>query len=81
MAQTWPGGSGSVPICVLALQLRGGDELLDAVLADAVAELRVAELGAADALLLLLDPPAALQRQPDRPLEVLVGDRLARRSG
>ena len=38
-------------------------------------ELGLAELVAADALLLLLDPPAHLERQAHGPLEVLVGDR------
>ena len=66
---------------VLALQLGRDHELLDAVLAQRVAELRVAELGGADPLLLLLDPATALQRQPHRPFQVLVGNRRLRATG
>jgi hypothetical protein len=36
----------------------------------------VAELGGADALLLLLYPPTGLEREPNSPLEILVGDGL-----
>ena len=74
MAHTWPGGSGSAPISSGLLQLGRGDELLDAVLAEGVAEVGVAELHRADALLLLLHPPAALEREAHGPLDVLVGD-------
>ena len=60
---------------LVALDLRRRDEVLDAVFADPVAELRVAELRASDPLLLLLHSPPALEREPHRPLEVLVRDR------
>ena len=46
IAHTWPGGSGSRADLIFALQLGRDHELLHAVLADRVAELRVAELGA-----------------------------------
>ena len=59
---------------LVALDLRRRDELLDTVLADPVAEVRVAELGAPDPLLLLLHSAPALEREPHRPFEVLVGD-------
>ncbi len=36
--------------------------------------MRVPELGAADALLLFLDPPPAFHGQPHGPLQVLIGD-------
>jgi len=60
------------------LQFGRDDELLDAVLAQRVAELRVPKLGGADPLLLFLDPAAALQRQPDGPFEVRLGNRVFR---
>ena len=64
-----------------ALQLWRRDEVLDAVVAHGVAELRVTELRRADPLLLLLDPAAALQGQPHRPFEVLVRNLPAMRPG
>jgi len=59
---------------VSALQLRSSDELLDVVLPNEIREVGVAELRRADTFLLLLDPPAALEREPDGPLEFFVGD-------
>src|SRR4051794_30363613 len=41
---------------VLTLQLGGGDVAVDTIVAELIAEVRVAELGAADPLLLLFDP-------------------------
>ncbi len=64
------------PYLVVAPHLRGEDELLYPVLPDPVREMGVAELDRAYALLLLLDPPTALEREPYGPLEVLVGDGL-----
>ena len=64
---------------VLAAKLGGDDELLDPVPAQRVAELRVAELGRDDPLLLLLDPAPAFQGQPDGPFQILIGDRLVGR--
>src|SRR5439155_25350635 len=58
----------------VALQLGCGDEVLDVLRAHLVAEMGVAELGAADALLLLLDASAAFHRQPQSPFKVLVRD-------
>ena len=59
---------------VRAGQLRRDDELLDTLFAQEVAEVGVAELRRADALLLLLHTAAQLQGEAYRPLEVLVGD-------
>ena len=67
-----PGGQWVEADRVGALELGGRDELLDAV-ADPVAELSRAELRRADAPLLLLDPPAHLERQAHGPLQLLVG--------
>src|SRR6185503_4466648 len=58
------------PDVVLALELRRDDELLHAVVAERVAELSVAELGRADALLLLLHASPNLQGQANGPLQV-----------
>ena len=63
---------------VFALQFRRDDELFDIILAQRVAELRIAKLGRADSLLLLFDPATALQGQPNRPFQVFVGNRLVR---
>jgi hypothetical protein len=62
----------------LALQFRGGHELLDAFGAHRVAEVRIPELGGTDALLLFLDPPTYFERQANSPLQVLVADRRLR---
>ena len=72
------GGQGIAADMVFALQFGRDDELLNAVLAHRVAELRVAELGGPDPLLLFLDPAAAFQGQPDGPFQVFVGDRIVR---
>ena len=56
----------------VAVQLRRGDELLDAVDAQREGEVRIAELALQAALLLLLHAPARLQRQPHDPFEVFV---------
>ena len=64
---------------IFALQLRRDHELLHAVLAQRVAELRVAELGGADPLLLFLYPATALQRQPHRPFQVFIRHRVVGR--
>jgi hypothetical protein len=61
---------------ILAAKLGRDHELLDSVPAQRVAELRVAELGGNDPLLLLLDPAPALQGQPDGRFQVFLGDRL-----
>jgi len=50
------------------------DEVLNALLAHPIAELRVPELGAPDPLLLLLHPAPALECESHGPLEVFVGD-------
>ena len=63
---------------VFALQFRRDDELLHAIVAQRVAEMRIAELRRPDALLLLLDAASALQGQPDAPFQVLFGDRACR---
>ena len=56
---------------VLALKLGRGDELLHAVVAHDVAEMRVSKLRRPDPLLLFLHAPARLQRKAHRPLQVL----------
>lgn len=45
-------------------------------MSDLVREVRVPELRGADALLLLFHPPAALEGEPYRPLEIFVRNRL-----
>ncbi len=60
---------------VVALELRCGDELLDAVGAHDVAEMGVPKLGGTDPLLLLLDAPPDLHGDADGPFQVFVGDR------
>jgi hypothetical protein len=69
-----PGLKRLVADAALALQLRSRDEFLDAFGAQRVAEMRVAELGGADALLLFLDAAAHFQRQPHGPFQVFVAD-------
>jgi hypothetical protein len=56
------------------LDLGRCDESLESVLAHLIAEERVSELRAADPLLLFLYTAPALESQPDRPFEVLVGN-------
>ena len=58
-----------------ALKLGSGDEGLNSLCAHPVGELGVAKLGAPDALLLLFDPAAALHREANGPLDVLVWNR------
>lgn len=57
---------------VLALQLRSRDELFHPVQADHVAELRVAKLGRANALLLLLHATANFQGEAYCPFQIVV---------
>src|ERR1022692_5077992 len=59
---------------VLAVKLGRGHKLLHPVIAHRVAELGITKLGGTDALLLFLDPSAALQCDPQRPLQHLVGN-------
>src|SRR5205823_2522786 len=56
----------------LALQLGRSDELLNPILAHHVAEVGIAELGAADPLLLFLDATATFHGQANGPFQVLV---------
>jgi hypothetical protein len=58
----------------VALDLRRRHEVLDAVLTHAVAELRVPEFRTADSLLLFLDSPPTLEREANRPLQILLRD-------
>src|SRR5262249_19783553 len=53
---------------------RRGYELLDPLVPQHVAEVGVPELRRANALLLLFDAASDLERDPERPLEILVGD-------
>jgi hypothetical protein len=69
-----PGPTAIGADAALALQLGCRDEMFDAVEPDAAAELCVAELGRADALLPFFDPPARLQAKLYCPLQVVVGD-------
>src|SRR5207249_5708612 len=62
------------PDVVLALEFGRDHELLDAVLAERVGELRVAKLGGDDSFLLFLHTAAAFHRQPQRPFEVFFGN-------
>jgi hypothetical protein len=59
---------------VFALQLWCHNELLDIVLTQRVAELCIAELGSSYPFLLFLHSASTLQRQPDRPFQVFIGD-------
>src|SRR5437899_1161297 len=60
------------PDLVLALQLGRRNELLHTFGPEVIAEVRVAELGRADTLLLLLHAAAAFDGQPHGPLKILV---------
>jgi hypothetical protein len=61
---------------VLALQLRRGHKMLNAIGAETVTELGVSELRCADPLLLLLHTPAHFQRHSDSPFEIVLRDSL-----
>ena len=61
---------------VFALKFRRDHELLNAVLAERVTELRVAELGRSDPLLLFFHPATAFQREPHGPFQVVVRHRI-----
>lgn len=68
-------GEGIRADAVLAVEFRGGDEFLDIVFAEGVAELGIAEFCGADAFLLFLDAPAAFEGEADGPFEEVVRDR------
>jgi hypothetical protein len=59
---------------LLSLYSSGVGTLFNPVIAHRVAELGVTKLSGTDALLLFLYPPAALHRDPQRPLQHFVGD-------
>src|SRR5690606_12432140 len=59
---------------LVAMELRSRNELFDPVGSEREAEMRVPEFALEAALLLFLDSPARFERNPDHPLEVLVGD-------
>src|SRR5205809_977876 len=57
---------------ILAVDFWRDHKVLNAVRADLIAEVRIAELCAPNPLLLLLDSPPAFHREPDRPFKVFI---------
>lgn len=68
-------GQGIRTNTVFAIEFGRGNILFHSIVANGIAELRIAKLCRANSLLLFLDPSSALQCDSQGPLQHLIGDR------